>query len=399
MEEKKKFVLVSKDAMCREYLHHYGIAPGQFETPNIDDLVDSGTLFTNYYCAAPSTVMAFYSMCLKQFAHETDFQMYEKCHQRIEGETIFTEARKNGYEEFHCIWDEDWDAFLDYYDYFRNDVIIHSVKNFRAHVGVHKKGNDIVQNNEDTCLSTMSVIESVIDKILSSPKNIFIWIHFPHVINGRSGYGSDIDLFDRYIGMIRRYVSDNCIAITADHGNMHGYKGKLAYGFDVNESSIRIPLIVPRIDNMPICNATVSAVNLFDIIYNKRIIKREYVYSDSAYRAQKHRKLAIIHGNFKYIYNKKDDSEELYDLRYDPTERLSLISDKLYDMDRKIYINISEEFHYPYWEELYRERDLLRAEKERIWKNGSFIIVLKSAIKELIRPIYNRFEKLKKILK
>ena len=30
--------------------------------------------------------------------------------------------------------------------------------------------------------------------------------------------------------MIRGLVPDDCIAITADHGNLNGYRGKLAYG-------------------------------------------------------------------------------------------------------------------------------------------------------------------------
>lgn len=391
MSKKKVFALVSKDAMCRDYLHHYGILPGQFETPNIDELVEKGTIFNHYYCAAPSTVMAFYSMCTGLFAHETDFQLYEKCHKRIEGKTVFTEAKQYGYDEFHCMWDEDWDAFLDYYDYFREDVIIHSYKDFRAHVGVHKKGAGIIQNDEEKSIKTLRMIEEEIKSILDTTKSVFLWIHFPHVISGRSGYGSDIDLFDRYIGMIRKYVPDSCIAITADHGNMNGHKGKLAYGFDVNESSACIPLIVPRVDNLRVCNDLVSAVDLFAILYRGEIVKRDYLYCDSAYRAQEHRKLAIIHGHYKYIYNKKDNSEELYDLLYDPTERLSLINDKLFDVDRKIYVNISEEYYYPFWSELLKERLLLRTEKNRIWRDGSFIVILKSRVKELIKPFYMKF--------
>ena len=172
------------------------------------------------------------------------------------------------------MWDEDWDAFLDYYDYFREDVTIHSYKNFRAHVGVHKKGEGRVHNDEKQSILTMNMIESEIKKIIETPKSVFIWIHFPHVINGRSGYGSDLDLFDRYIGVIRTIVPDNCIAITADHGNMNGYKGKLAYGFDVDEISARIPLIVPRINDIPFYNEVVSAIDLFDIIYKHKIQKR-----------------------------------------------------------------------------------------------------------------------------
>ena len=42
----------------------------------------------------------------------------------------------------------------------------------------------------------------------------------PHVLSGRSGYGSDVDLFDYLVGQIRERFNDNSIYITADHGNV-----------------------------------------------------------------------------------------------------------------------------------------------------------------------------------
>ena len=394
MKERKVFVLVSKDALCKDYLHHYGEKPYQFKTPNIDDLVSKGTLFTNYYCAAPSTVMAFYSMCTGMFAHDTDFQMYERINFQYKGQTAFTMMKDCGYDEAHIVWDEDWGFLPEYFDYFRNDVVIHNIDGFRERVSFHKKVQGAVRNNDQNAYQVLDMIKEKLIELLNTDKSVFIWLHLPHVVRGRAGYGGDIDMFDEYIGMVRTLVSDNCIAITADHGNLNGQKNKLAYGFDPYEKAICIPLITPRIDNLDVYRGNVSSIDLFRIILNKNILNREFVYCDTAYRAQKTRKLAIIKDNFKYIYTKKNGKEELYDLKFDPEEHFSLISDKWYDIDRKLYVESREEYYYPYWDELPDIRKIFREERKRIWKNGDFKVVLKSNIKDKLRPLYDRYIRL-----
>lgn len=391
---KKKFILISKDAFCKDYLHQYGDRPGQFKTPNLDDLVKKGTIFMNHYCAAPSTVMAFYSMCTGQFAHETDFQMYERCHFQYHGDTIFTKLRDLGYDDCHIVWDEDWGFLPEYFDYFHDDVTIHNIDGLRERVSFHKKVQGDVSNNDDKAEEVLRMIKEYLVKLLNHDKNTFIWLHLPHVIRGRAGYGSDIDIFDRYVGMVRSLVDDTCIAVTADHGNLNGYRGKLAYGFDAYERSASIPLITPRINGIAEYKSNTSAVDLFDIVFKKNIPQREFIYCDTAYRAQKSRKLAIIHGNYKYIYNKRSGKEELYDLYYDPEEHFSLMEDKSYDVDRKLYVTNREEYFYPFWDKLPELRQLMRAEKNRIWRNGDFKVVLKSNIKDIFRPLYDRYIRL-----
>lgn len=106
MKHRKLFLILSKDAQCRDYYHFYGERTGQMPTPNIDALVEQGTVFMNHYTAAASTMMSFYSMALGIFAHETNIQMYERCHQKYEGETMFTRLKDIGYDECHMIWDD-----------------------------------------------------------------------------------------------------------------------------------------------------------------------------------------------------------------------------------------------------------------------------------------------------
>lgn len=394
MQDRKVFILVSKDALCKDYLHLYGEKPYQFETPNIDELTAKGTIFTKYYCAAPSTVMAFYSMGTGQFAHETDFQMYERIHFQYQGETAFTMMKDWGYDEAHIVWDEDWGFLPEYFDYFRNDVQIHNIDGFRERVSFHKKVQGDVKNDDVKAIEVMNMIKDKLVNLLDTDHSVFIWLHLPHVVRGRAGYGSDIDMFDKYVGMVRTLVPDDCIAITGDHGNLNGYRNKLAYGFDPYERAIHIPLITPKINNQDVCDWNVSSVDLFKIILKKDIPHRDFIYSDTAYRAQKSRKLAIIKGNYKYIYTKRTGLEELYDLAYDPEEQFSLISDKCYDVDRKLYVESREEYYYPFWNELPEVRRIMREEKERIWRNGDFKVVAKSNIKDKLRPLYDRYIRL-----
>lgn len=391
MKERRVFVLISKDAMCCDYLHFYGNRAGQFPTPNMDQLIEKGTLFNKHYTAAPSTVMSFFSIATGKFAHETDFQMYERCHMRVNEETMFTKLANEGFDDIHCIWDQHWNLLFDYYDYFTGHVTVHDLPYLKESVGVHKHSDGQLFIDDAKALETFTKVKELFNDILNKQRNTFIWIHFPHVISGRACYGSDIDLFDKYVGMIRELVPDECIAITADHGNMNGHKGKLAYGFDVYESSARIPLITPRINNQIEVNYPTSSVDLYDILFKNNVCERELVYCDSAYRAQKHRKLAIIKGNYKYIYNKMYDTEELYDLEYDNNEEISIINEKLFDVDRKLNIPIREEYYYPKWDELPKIIQEFRDEKNRIWRNGDKSTVLKSNLKDLVRPLYDKY--------
>lgn len=392
----KKYVLISKDAMCLDYLPIYGNKI--WKTPNIDALASNGTVFKNHYTAAPSTVMSFYSMITGLYGHETEYEMYEKIHDVYKGETFFSKLVKKGYS-CHIIWGDIWMVLPEYFDCYRSDVKIHMLDNFRQGVGAHYKHEGFLLPDEDKKDATFCSVQKKVKEILDSEENVFLWIHFPHVINGEVAYGSDIELFDKYVGMIRTMVSDECIAITADHGNMNGHKGKICYGYDVYQPAIKVPLIVPRIDGMTEYAGNSSSTDLFTILFEGEIPKHEFIYSDSAYKAQGHRKIAIIHENYKYIYNKKTGTEELYDLKFDPLEEFSLIEDYVYDPDRKFKAPSRELFYYPHWNILQSVRKKMRDEKERIWKNGSIKIVLKSNIKDFIRPIYEKMKRQKSTAK
>lgn len=380
-----KFILISKDAMSTDYLPIYG--NHYWKTPNIDALASKGTVFTNYHAAAPSTVMAFYSMATGKFAHETNYEMYDKSHDVYIGETFFSKLKKQGIET-HIIWSPQWMPLLEYHDYFRGDVEFHILNNVAQRVGAHLLHDGFLKPNDKLAEQCLQESIKVVKSVLAQEKDMFVWLHLPHVLNGRVSYGGDIDVFDRYIGEIRKLIPDDCIAITADHGNMNGHKGKVCYAYDVYEAEARIPLITPRIDGLTECKTLLSAVDLYSILVEKKINARDYIYCDTAYRAQKHRKLAIMHEKYKYIYNKENGTEELYDLEFDPQENFSIMTDYVYDRDRKINAPSRELYFYPEWDKLEAIRKKLRKEKERIWKNGSVKVIIKSNLKDVLRPFY-----------
>lgn len=386
-----KIVLISKDAMCTDYLPIYGNKI--WKTPNIDELAEKGTVFYNHYTAAPSTVMSFYSMATQIWPYETKYEMYEQIHEVYKGETLFSKLKAQGYE-CHLVYDEEWNVLLKYYDYFRDDVKIHDLYGLRQGVGSHYIHEGFLKPDDEKAQKAYNTTTKVIDEILNKSNDVFLWIHFPHVFNGRVSYGSDIELLDKYVGYIRTLVPDDCIFISADHGNANGHKGTICYGFDVYQPSVRIPLITPKINNMSTYSGLTSNVDLYSILM-KQIPNRKFIYIDTAYRAQQHRKLAIVYDHYKYIYNKQNNTEELYDLDFDPTEEFSIIEDYIYDKDRKINAPSRELYYYPDWDSLPEVRKLLRDEKNRIWRNGSFRVVLKSNIKDIIRPIYGRIKKRK----
>jgi len=373
-----------------DYLPTYGNS--KWKTPNIDELAKKGTVFTKHYTAAPSTVMSFYSMITGKYAHETNYEVYEKIHDVYQGETLFTRLRQLGYKS-HIAWDEKWMILPEYFDCYRDDVEIHILDNIRQGVGAHYIHDGFLEEDVDKKKETYNIVYRFVNEVLDTEEDTFLWIHFPHVLNGCISYGSDIELFDECIGAIRKLVSDECIAVTADHGNMNGHKGKIGYGFHVYQPAVQIPFITPKIDGRDTCDINTSSVDLYTILFEKKIDERDFIYSDSAYCAQQHRKLAILHDKYKYIYNKENGTEELYDLEVDPTEEFSLIEDYIYDTERKVNAPSREMYYYADWDLLPQIRDRFRAEKSRIWKDGSIKGRVDRKIKKIIPAVYTKIRK------
>ena len=368
---KESIVLLSKDALCADYLPAYGNTYWRGKTPNMDELAAKGTIFTHYYTAAPSSAMAYLSMFTGKYPYEQEIKDFKPVSGPYKGVTLFDRAYEMGYD-CHILWDEKWklEAYR-YSECYGQHTTIHSLKDLRQGVGSHYIHEGFLTPDAQKSRETLQRIEDEIAGIMSSGNKVFLWIHVPHVINGRVCYGSDMDLYDEILGILRKYFDDEHISISADHGNMNGHKGKLCYGFDVYEPAIRIPLITPRKEGKAVCDDLVCNVDLYQLLFEKKIPQREVVYCDSAYYAQTNRNLAVLWGKYRYIYHKKTGREELFDIEWDPNQDFSLFSDWNYDVDRHVQTPSRELYFYPDWEKLPEVREKLRAYKDAIWRKES----------------------------
>ena len=378
---KDRIVLITKDATCKSYLSIYGNK--NFKMPNLEELSKKGTVFSQFYTAAPSTAMSFIAFSTQKYPYQTKHRDYVKVVEQ-EKNTIFDKLHSDGYD-CHIIWEEKWIEMAKDYSQCYGEYSKFHLIHINQVVGAHNKNAGPIICDDELAQRTVLTIEDEIVKVCNEANNkVFLWIHLPHVLLGRNCYGSDEDLFDRIIGFLRTKFDDDAIFISADHGNMNGHKGKVCYGFDVYQPAINIPLITPRIDGLATCDFPVSNVFLYDIIKGK-IPHEEFVYSDTAYYAQPHRKLAIIHNNYKYIFNKATGAEELYDIVFDPEEHCNLISKTIIDVDRHVLTPLDQVYWYPDWEVVEKEKEILKAEFSRIWRTESSSKTLINKIKVFTR--------------
>lgn len=365
----ESILLLTKDAQCKSYYPCYGNKYYEGKTPNLDELVAKGTKFNNCFTVAPSSAMSYLGMFTMKYPYEHVMQTYVPLNKPYEGITLFDKANELGYET-HVLWDEHWYnmAYI-YTQCYGKNTAIHYLNELRQGVGPKYRRNEALVRDDEVAKKTLAMVRQEMEELTKSGNKLFVWFHMPHVLNGRTGYADDIDLYDQYIGMLREFFSDDNIFISADHGNMNGVRGKLRYGFDVYDTAINIPLITPRIDGLKECNALMTNKDFFNLIFNREITEREFVIADSTYYAQPRRKTAIIYGKYRYIYNKETKTEELYDVEWDANQNFNLISDWHDDNDRHLRSLSRELYFYPYWDELPKIREKLRAEKDRIWRD------------------------------
>lgn len=381
---KDSILFLTKDALCKDYLPIYGNHYWQGKTPNLDELAAKGTVYTNFFTAAPSSAMSYLSMFTRMNPYQQEIKSYTPLTKPFTGKTLFDEAHDMGFQ-CHVMWDATWKRMIyDFTKCYGKETNIHYIPNTKQPVGAHFVHEGKLHRSQEKEELGFDMVKKEMEEIAKTEEKIFIWCHLPHVLNGRISYCDDIDIYDRYIGMFREFFADENIFISADHGNMNGLKGKIGYGFDVYDKSICIPLVSPRIDGMAICNQQLSNVNVFELIFERRLVDSPIIYSDSAYYAQPNRKFAVIYGKYRYIYNKINKTEELYDVEWDPNQNFNLIDDDIYDVDRHLRTPACEYFFYPNWDELPAIREKLRAERLKVWREESrkekFIVKMRSLV-------------------
>ena len=389
----KIIFLLSKDAMPLETLPIYGNKV--FKTPNIDELASKGTVFKKHYATGASTAMSMSSMLTGKNPYEFESRKIYVDVKPNEYESIFDILQKKGYS-CHLIWDKTWmNTAWKYVREFgdENKTIIHNL-DIAQPVGSHKKKELFTNLKRDDIKlrDTLKQIYETIDSI-DFKKTTFIWMHLPHVLKGRICYTDDMDIFDEIVGYVRKRVGDENIYLTTDHGHMNMHKGLVGYGFNVYEPIIKVPLITPRINNLKEVNFMTSHLELKDIILNNEIKEMEYCIADSTYYCQPNRVITVIGKRFKYIFNKEDKSEELYDLVYDPMEEYNILKQVYYEKNRTSWVRYDELHYYPYNNEAMKELETLKGELKKIYRCGTpyeeFKIRLKNKIGVIKRKLKN----------
>jgi arylsulfatase A-like enzyme len=393
---KRDILLISKDILKPDYLSCYG--GKKWKTPNIDSLAESGTIFKNYYTEAPSTAMALTSMFSGLHPYELKRTRYTEVEPFDQCPTLFDILNSKGYEN-HVIWGE---LFVPnawrFSKVYSQNTTFHNLKNIDQVVGPHFTQGEKIESSKNA--NSIKIIVNEVNKTFANKsKPVFIWIHCPHVLVGRAGYGADIDLFDKLVGELMDSFPREGIYLTADHGHMDCIKGVTCYGFHVYEPAIKIPLITPNHFGQKEIADVISNVQLKNIILEHKIYPQEFIYSDTQYYLQQNRKLMIMKGDFKYIYNKRNKSEELYDLKYDPNENVNLLIESWYDRNRDNNYYLEEIHYYPRWEEAKEAYQELKSERYRIWKEGTkaqeLLYKLNSILNKDIANFYGYFAKKK----
>ena len=375
----KSVFFITKDIMHRNYIEPYSDL--LWKTPNIAELARKGTVFMKHYTAAPSTNMAAGCMFTGVYPYQNGLKYFVPA-PKYQGETLFDIMHNRGYN-CHIIW-----ASIDIEEYancFGDYIKIHHFGR-RQPVGPHNKAGDNIPNDDAELEKSTQVILDTIDECLKE-EPVFIWMHLPHVIKGRNGYGTDIDWFDDLIGFIRQRFDDDCLFISADHGHMNLTKGKCCYGWDVYEDAAHIPLIAPKISGLDTVDFPTDNTQLTEIIADRKVTHRKYVLSDTAYWGQHQRKLAIISGDYKYIFNRQGEREELYDLKYDPHEEVNLIEELIYDTDRMMYYVRRQIYYYPREEEAQRMLAFFREKKREIWRQTGWLSYKYSSLRMFTRNL------------
>ena len=361
--------IISKDALSKDALPTYNNK--YWKTPNIDELAEKGTVFTKYYAAAGSTWMAMSAMMTQRYTYQFENRKTYTQVPKNEYPNIFDRLHNEGWE-CHVIWNWDWHRDADMYSgEFGENTVFHDLEVAQPCGSHHKNYRSRIERNDDLLKESLEKIYKEIDSIDYSKKQ-FVFMHLPHVILGRRCYMDDIDVHDEIVGYVRKKVGDDSIYITSDHGHMNLNKGITGYGFDVYEPIISVPLITPRINNLKTCDSLLSEINLWDIVFDKKIPENEYVLCDTAYYAQPQRKLAVITKKYKYIFTKEKCREELYDIEWDPNENFNILEEYIYEKDRGSWVTVNELYFYPYNDIACKEIEKLRKIKDEIWREPEF---------------------------
>jgi len=375
---------------------------GPIPTPHLESLIKKSTFYSNVISAAPSTAMSLTSMFTGYYPHEFGRRSYALSDDSVGAlpqgtTTLFSELENMGYST-HVIWD---------------DVMVQKDQKMRinAWTGENTKfftkkviSNPLLNKIERKIFKgygrsweadrVMSYV-----KTLKEPWAVFarfareVGKDFKGASNEVSNNNWDDEIYDsdHSINLIFNQLPQNTrFIITSDHGRMYGEQGIWGYAFNLCEGSMKVFLVDydPTSNTIKENNKLTSLINFKNIVLNRSLRKTKYIYADSAYADQWHRKTMIRKGHWKYIYHKDSwpCKDQLFDLRNDPHELINLASenwvdpyrdsrpkgDTRYNTFSPSVFNIDgkptrDVLLRNDWDYVYAQLEELREERKRIW--------------------------------
>lgn len=377
---------------------------GPVETPNIRELLKVSTSYSNIITPAPSTAMSLTSMFTGLFPHEFGRRSYTNVDSGLPPGTtsLFNELEERGYNTY-VLWHKEletanpakykinvWRGSNTKFIHYKSGSDIKFIRKVERVLHKRKKGK-IVQLEE---------IFKTIAKI-KKPWAMFVRIgrevgpEFRGSSNGKTNYKSDDEIHEiDYVikQLIGNYPDNTKLVLSSDHGHMHGEHATLGYAFNLYEGSLKVPLIIydPVNPNGHVIEDLISLINYKDIVLKEPLRVSKYLYADTAYADQWHRKTMIRKSNFKYIYHRDGwpCKEQFFDLFADPHEVINLAQPIYVDPYRDVRPKgdtvskkyspsgmhwdgkpFSEILQRTDWDKVLSILEELRQERKRIWAN------------------------------
>ncbi len=310
--------------------------------PNYNKLIEKGVHYSNVIATAPSTAMSLTSMFTGLYVHELGRRSYSNEDSEIPSDTVslFKDLENQGYNTY-VLWDAEletgnpikykinaWSGSNTKFKHFRrkSKSKSKSILGKISHKVTAKKGGDWL----------LGELNYFIDNEFSGPWAAFVRFgpelgeRYTKSSNEVTNYIPDNELFqfDSVIGeFFSKSREDLKVIICEDHGKMLGENGILSYAFNLMEGTLYTPILVVDSD-LPHCiiDKTISLSNFKNIVLDREVQYTKYIYADSSYADQWHRKTMVRKGKWKYIYNRDEwpVKEQLFDLDTDPNEMINL---------------------------------------------------------------------------
>ena len=319
---------------------------GMIETPHIEELVKKSKTYSNVIAPSPSTAMTLTSMFTGLFPHEFGRRSYAPSDGGLPPgtESMFLELEKMGYNT-HVLWDEIMDRK---HQKSRVNVWQGAKTNFFAHY--KRFSNPYAKAVLDKKIlkryGKIWMFKQVLSNIqkLKSPWALFVRFGVetsPEFVGAAKGitnnkWDDEIYEIDHVVNLLfNAYPNNTRLILSSDHGRMHGEQGIWGYAFNLCEGTLKVPLIdyTPENESGQSVDKLISLINYKNIVLNRKFRTTDYLYADTAYADQWHRKTMVRKGYWKYIYHRDGwpCKEQFFDLRTDPHEMINLATAQYID--------------------------------------------------------------------